>query len=121
MLMTDRTALLFNTWCMCHKTLYKVSESEWMVCEGASQCGGGDAGPHRGGALLPVWHGQLECICRSGHALLPSLPLTALLLPDLEPMHACMSEHEMCVMLLVKLEVLHVDARVATLAKLCLH
>ncbi len=92
-----------------------------MLAEGTSQCGGGDAGPDRGGALLPIWHGQLECICRSGHPLLVSLPLTALLLLDLGPMHACMSEHKMCVELLAKLELLHVDARKAKLAKLCLH
>lgn len=63
--------------------------SEWMLAAGASQCGGCDAGPHRGGALLPVWHGQLECICGSGHPVLASLLPSAVLLPDLEPMHAC--------------------------------
>ena len=57
----------------------------------------------------------------------PPAPLTAshsLAAPRLRTsacMHACMSEHKMCVVLLANLELLHVDARVAKLAMFCLH
>ncbi len=50
--------------------------------------------------------------------MLASPPLTALLLPDLEQMHACRNTS---VMLLANLQLLHGDARVPKLAKFSLH